>query len=292
MPATRSEGLQSYEVKFIVNEWIGTSPDGPASGLAWFTHEELTEFLVSDCEVPQFVRGVVEADRLSKRDRLIAAMEHACVGHQAVILEGLLRRAELDPPPGDSARTRAKLKGLLEELAQTNGYLVQLDMPVSGIAAHALKAVSALAANGEYMPAVDRIHTALHTCVQDLASEVGVDIEKKDGLLEQFSAVRNKHAAFTVQDGDRATADVLKGLSRTLDGINLMRNKHSLAHPSTQPLAQAEARLAVNAGCALLQYVVDRVRVHEQASAAEDEPFAPRALSENDAWDWNGLPFE
>ena len=293
MPVARSRRLQSYEVKFVVGQWIGTNPDDPSSGLAWFTHDELTEFLAHDCRVPQFVPGVTDDDGLSKRDRLTAAMERACVAHQAEILEGLLRRADLEPPPGDSVRRRAKIKDLWEELAQANGYLVHLDMPpVPDVAAHALKAATALAANGEYMQAVDRIHTALHACVQGLAIEVDVDIEKKDGLLKQFSAVRDRHAAFAVQDGDRATADVLKGLSRALDGINSMRNKHSLAHPSTQPLAYAEARLAFNAGCALLQYLIDRVRGHEQASAAEDEPFAPEAPFENDVWDKDDLPFE
>ena len=292
MLAARSRRLRSYEVKFVVGQWIGTNPDDPSSGLAWFTHDELTEFLAHDCGVPRFVPGVMADDGLSKRDRLTAAMERACVAHQAEILEGLLRRAELDPPPGDSVRRRAKLKALLDELRQANEHVVQLNVPVPDVAARALKAATALAAKGEYMQAVDRIHTALHACVQDLASEMGVNTEEKDGLLEQFSAVRDRHAAFAVQDGDRATANVLKGLSRALDGINAMRNKHSLAHPSTQPLAQAEARLAFSAGCALLQYVVDRVQGHEQASAAEDEPFAPQEPYENDAWDWDDLPFE
>ena len=293
MPGRRSKGLQSYEVKFVVSRWIGTNRDDPSSGLAWFTHDELTEFLAGDCGVPDFVPGVTEDDEQSKRERLTVVMERACIKCQAAIVEGLLRRADLDPPPGDSVRKRAKIKGLLDKLKQADEHLVLLDMPVPDIAAHALEAVSALVDQGKYMQAVDRIHTALHACVRDLAIEVDVDIEKKDGLLEQFSAVRDRHAAFAVQDGDRATADVLKGLSRALDGINSMRNKHSLAHPSTQPLAQEEARLAVNAGCALLQYVVDRVRGHEQASATEDEPLASQEPYENDAWDdWDDLPFE
>lgn len=292
MLTARAEGLQSYEVKFVVRQWIGTDPDDPSSGLAWFTHDELTEFLAHDCGVPPFVRGVTQADGLSKRERLIAAMEHAGVEHQAAILDGLLRRAKLVPPPGDSGDARANIRGWLDRLRQANEHLVQLDVPVPDVATHALEAVAAHVATGEYMQAVDRIHTALHACVQALALSVNVDVEKKKGLAEQLSAVRDGHPAFVVQDGDRATADVLKGLSRALDGINRMRNKHSLAHPSMQPLAQAEARLAVNAGRALLQYVVDRVQAYEQARVAEDASLASQALSENDTWDWDDLPFE
>lgn len=286
-----SEGLQSYEVGFIVNQWIGANPDVQSSGLAWFTHDELTDFLAGDCGVPPSVRGVTQADDLSKRARLMAALECASIQHQAAILDGLLRRADLTPPPGDSFRARTKMGGWLDELRQADEHFVQLDLPVPDVAARALDAADAHMAKGEYMQAVDRIHTAVHACVQGLAIEANVDIERKKGLGEQFSAVRDQHAAFVVQDGDRATADVFKGLGRVLDGINWMRNKHSLAHPSPQPLADAEARLAVNAAKALLQYVLDRLEAHGQARTTEADPWSTDEQLDGGGLDADDLPF-
>ena len=291
MPAARSGGLQSYEIGFIVNQWIGTDPSAQSLGIAWFTHDDLTEFLARDCGVPSSVRGVMHADDLSKRARLMAVLEHAGIQHQAAILDGLLRRAELTPPPGNSFRARATIEGWLDELRQVDGHFVQLDLPVPDVAARALDAAAAHMAKGEYMQAVDRIHTAIHACVRELAIEVNVDVERKKGLGEQFSAVRNQHAAFVVRDGDRATADVLKGLGRVVDGINWMRNKQSLAHPSPQPLADAEARLAVNAASALLQYILDRWEAHGQARTTEADPWSTNEQLDGGGLDADDLPF-
>ena len=292
MPAARSEGLQSYEVGFIVNQWIGTNPNAQSSGLAWFTHDELTEFLNRDCGVPSFVPGVTQADDLSKRDRLTAALRGSCIQHQAVILDGLLRRAKLAPPPGDSFHARANIESWLNELQQADRHMVHVDMPVPDVAARALEVVADCVGKADYLQAVDRIHTAVHACVRQLAVEVGVDVETKKSLTEQFAAVRGKHPAFVVQDGDRATANVLKGLGQVVNGINWMRNEQSLAHPSPQPLADAEARLAVNATSALLQYILDRWEAHRQARATEADPWSVDEQLDGGGLDADDLPFE
>ena len=265
----QSSGLKSHEIRFIVREWIGTDPD-PSSGLAWFTHEQLSEFLGDDCGLPQSHPGVAPDCGLSKRDRLQSAISQAVPRDQATILENMLSRADVDPPPGDIAGRQWYIRRWIDELGQASGPLDSFEGPVPDVARRALDDVTAQAAKGEYLNAVDRSHTALHACVKALAIEAKVDIEEESGLLEQFAAVRASHPAFVVQKGDRATADIIKGVSRALDGINAMRNKHSLAHPSAEPLEPAEARLAVNAGCALLQYIIDRTEVYNREGPMDE----------------------
>ncbi len=288
MVVTRSAVLPPNAAEFIVNEWIGVEH----GQLLEFTHPELTEFFRRYTELadshPGVLRnaGPLEGYGPTKRERFILALDSATPKQQLSVLKGLLQRLPVDPGKGRTRSGESKINNWIGELELSLSLgdveIDGSDLAIPDVARLALEAAIAHQEQGDHHLAMDRVHTALHACVKRLAEECGVDVAKNEKLRDQFGAVRRVHPAFRVEKGDRATADVLQGLAKTIDGLNSARNKNTLVHPNDALLADPEARLFCNAGTTLLQYLMNRTEapVREQ----EQEWWNPPASSQNDDW--------
>ena len=262
---------------FVVNSWIGF--DG--NSLAHFSHRELTEFFRRYTDLPDSHPGVTnDATPLGgygtpKHTRMREALDHASPHQQVGILKAVLRRLPVAPAAHRTQEGAHRILGWIHDLEQSmKAGNVDVDgekAPIPVVAREALSAARDHMERNDYPLALDRIHTAIHACVRRLAQEVGTDVSAKKGLQEEFAEVRRRHPAFQVAQGDKVTASILRGATRILEGMNIGRNDHSLAHPTDELLDDPEARLFCNAGMSVLQYILDRVEGHE--------PTVPRPAS-------------
>lgn len=130
----------------------------------------------------------------------------------------------------------------------------------SDVLEQALVDVERALADGRPSTGIDRIHTAFHTYLRDLARQVGLGLQDA-GMPELFKALRLSHPALQAI-GPRAAdlTRILNAMATVIDALNPLRNKASLAHPSDGLLPDAEAMLVINAVHTLLHYLEKRVR--------------------------------
>lgn len=130
----------------------------------------------------------------------------------------------------------------------------------SDVLEQALVDVERALAEGRPATGTDRIHTALHTYLRDLARQAGLGLQNA-GMPELFKALRRGHPA--LQATGPRSADltrILSAMATIIDAMNPVRNKASLAHPAGELLPDAEAMLVINAVRTLLHYLEKRVR--------------------------------
>lgn len=103
--------------------------------------------------------------------------------------------------------------------------------------------------------AIDRMHTALHQYLKmickDYEDKVNITLPNSPGITNLYKEVSNK--IITVQNGntEKAVDKILKGTINALDEI---RNRNSLAHPN-ELLEEAEARLVIDSIVMILKYL-------------------------------------
>lgn len=124
----------------------------------------------------------------------------------------------------------------------------------------ALAEVERSLAEGRPAAGVDRVHTAFHAYLRELATSSGIASEDS-GIVDLFRWLRQSHPALQAA-GPRAAdiTRILNAMSTVVDALNPLRNKASLAHPTDALLADAEAMLVINTVRTLLQYVEKRVQ--------------------------------
>jgi hypothetical protein len=104
--------------------------------------------------------------------------------------------------------------------------------------------------------AIDRVHTALHAHLLFLCKARGLNPSENAGTTALFKLIRK--ALPTEHD---LFASLFGNLSGLLGSLDSLRNNQSMAHPSEAILDEPEARLTLNVGKALLQYLNDRFPV-------------------------------
>lgn len=174
-------------------------------------------------------------------------------------------------------RARASFRQIANALEETDVHvrfiaaaLAEQEGPV-GVAAptpvttsqtleRALAEVERSLAQGQPATGVDRVHTAFHAYLRELATSIGHD-STDAGIVDLFRTLRQAHPAFQAV-GTRAgdITRVLNGMATIVDALNPLRNRASLAHPAESLLADAEAMLVINTVRTLLHYFDKRAR--------------------------------
>lgn len=130
-----------------------------------------------------------------------------------------------------------------------------LDDP-SDLVRMALQDAQQLLATSGPASAVDRLHTALHAFVRDLATKSGATLNPQAPLPQVFKALCSHHPALKTQSGHRSIATrILHSLTNAVDILNNTRNTRSLAHPTDSIIGTNDAILCINATRTILQYI-------------------------------------
>jgi hypothetical protein len=130
----------------------------------------------------------------------------------------------------------------------------------SDVLERALRDVERLLASRQPASGIDRIHTALHAYLREVAASVGLDASQAD-VTQAFKLLRKHHPR--LQEGGpqpREVSRVLLAMATVVDALNPLRNMASLAHPAELLLEEPEAMLVINAVRTLLHYMEAKVR--------------------------------
>lgn len=122
-------------------------------------------------------------------------------------------------------------------------------------------------ASGQPAAGVDRIHTALHAYLRELAVATGLTPASEADITALFALLRREHPALQAT-GPRSEeiTRVLRAMATVVDVLNPLRNNASLAHPPAESLlADAEAMLVINAVRTLLHYIEKRLALPHSA---------------------------
>ena len=126
----------------------------------------------------------------------------------------------------------------------------------------ALREVETLIGTHGTPSGIDRAHTALQGYLEALCCKAGIAFKENASITELFGRIRNEHPS--LRHGKPETKsrrdNILRGMARIMDALDPIRNQHSLAHPNTVLLDEADAMLAINAMRTILRYLNDRTR--------------------------------
>lgn len=109
---------------------------------------------------------------------------------------------------------------------------------------------------GNPLPAVDRVHTAIHGHLRMLCLETDISVAEDASVTALMKAIRREHPQLEksgVYGGE--VSKVLNAMSSILNELNTIRNNGSMAHPNENLLGREEAMLAVNTGRSILAYI-------------------------------------
>ncbi|MBI2428125.1 MAG: abortive infection family protein [Ignavibacteriales bacterium] len=109
--------------------------------------------------------------------------------------------------------------------------------------------------------AVDRVHTALHGYLKKICDEQPISYGIDPSIGDLFSAIRDHHPKF-IPTGphDPDILKILRGCSKIIDAVNILRNRASVAHPNPVLLEEPEAILVINTVRTLLHYVDSKIQ--------------------------------
>jgi hypothetical protein len=114
-----------------------------------------------------------------------------------------------------------------------------------------------LAASGP-ASAIDRLHTAFHGYLREVANDVGIETRPDAEITAIFGLLRSSHPAFGMVDQSRI--HVLRGLAQVIDALSPIRNTDSLAHPTNSLPPNADAELFVNSVRTMFRWLESLVR--------------------------------
>ncbi|MFB0827685.1 abortive infection family protein [Chromobacterium violaceum] len=109
------------------------------------------------------------------------------------------------------------------------------------------------------LSAVDRLHTALHGYIKYLCTSAGLTIAPDSSITSLFKTLRTDHPKFQIFSGTDVER-ILQGFSTTIDAVNTIRNRQSVAHPNENLLGDDEAHLVVNAIRTIFHYLQTKAR--------------------------------
>lgn len=104
--------------------------------------------------------------------------------------------------------------------------------------------------------AVDRVHTILHGYLRAVCVSEGILYSQSDTMVALLKKIRSAHPrltnlGFRAQDLNK----VLNSCASILDALLPVRNQASVAHPNEVLIGESEARLVINVGRTLLDYL-------------------------------------
>jgi len=151
---------------------------------------------------------------------------------------------------------------LLSELGLIDQHVKPVEpraLSVSEVVEKALQDADQLLHASGPLSAIDRLHTALHGYIKHLCVGSGLDVAPDAPLTSLFKTLRTSHPSFKTTTSTEIER-VLQGFGTSLDAINTIRNRQSIAHPNEDLLGENEAHLVVNAVRTIFHYLQAKVR--------------------------------
>lgn len=243
-----TEALTDREVLRIVNRYIGVS-GGYLGDFSYRTHADFyPEYCDLDIDPYQY-EGTT-------RERFIAILSSLPPRDQAKILRGVIERF----PPEEGAKTRRPAHGelmrLIQRLESGPGVPGITPQITSEVVLRALADAENLIQTSGPTSAVDRVHTVLHGYLQAACDGEGIAYRRDDTMVTLLRKLQSGHPMLS-DLGPRAQdiGKVLNASASILDAMLPVRNQASVAHPNQELLGEAEARLVINVGRSLLNYL-------------------------------------
>jgi len=248
-------GLTDPEIVRIVNRYIGVS--GGYLGLPErFTYRTHADFYAEYCDLSVDLSPFEG----TTRETFMAALASLSPRDQAKVLRGVIERFPPDETGAPSSRpaTLAVLTAYIDRLE--SGPLIASQTPqiTSDVVLRALQDAENLIMTQSSGPtsAVDRVHTVLHGYLIAVCDGAGIAYGERQTMVALLRKLEAEHPSLA-DLGPRAQdiKTVLNSSVSILDALLPVRNQGSMAHPNAELLGEPEARLIINVGRTLLNYL-------------------------------------
>jgi hypothetical protein len=248
-------GLTDPEIVRIVNRYIGVS--GGYLGLPdRFTYRTHADFYAEYCDLTVDLSPFEG----TTRETFMAALASLSPRDQAKMLRGVIERFPPDEPGAPASRPAnlAVLTAYIERLE--SGPLIASQTPqiTSEVVLRALQDAENLIQTQTSGPtsAVDRVHTVLHGYLIAVCDGAGIAYGERQTMVALLRKLEAEHPSLS-DLGPRAQdiKTVLNASASILDALLPVRNQGSMAHPNAELLGEPEARLIINVGRTLLNYL-------------------------------------
>ena len=246
-------GLTDPEIVRIVNRYIGVS--GGYLGLPErFSYRTHSDFYAEYCDMSVDLSPFDG----TTRETFMAALASLSPRDQAKVLRGVIERFPPDEPgaPASRAATHAVLLTYIERLE--SGPLIASQTPqiTSEVVLRALQDAENLIMTSGPTSAVDRVHTVLHGYLIAVCDGAGIAYGDRQTMVALLRKLEAQHPSLA-DLGPRAQdiKTVLNASASILDALLPVRNQGSMAHPNAELLGEPEARLIINVGRTLLNYL-------------------------------------
>lgn len=111
---------------------------------------------------------------------------------------------------------------------------------------------------GNYSSCLDRVHTALHGYLRAKLDETGTAYEESDMMPKLFNLLYRQWESTQSSDIGDMMLKTLRSASASLDALNDIRNRHSLAHPNSEIIGEQEAKLVLGIAESIITYIESR----------------------------------
>lgn len=253
--------LTRGEISVLVRYWIGVN-DGY---LGTFTYARHDEFWLDVCDLE------VDTNAFDGTTRACfeATLFHVEPADQAAVLKaildaypGPLAEPQVAQPEFRSPELHRRIVGWIGRLVGGESTVDLKVEPAGDSVRRALSDAQTLLRSSGPQSAVDRVHTALHGYLRELAVDSGIVIEAERPTMNQYlKSLRAQHPALSsLGTRSEEITKVLGATATILDALNPLRNNATLAHPNAELLGPDEANLAINIVHTLFNYLESKVR--------------------------------
>lgn len=218
----------------------------------------------------RFAHEVDEAHYILGHDRLLRSMRFGDPDHGAAVLQVLNYLRDHHPSALGVLAQNPKVETWLEKhrpeaaaelgLSQAHVPAPQKILSTTEVVERALKDADHLLHTSGAVSCVDRLHTALHGYLRDICAKAHLASSPDASLTSLFKLLRSEHPSFKQLGAqDNEMGRVLVSMSGTIDALNTLRNRASVAHPNELLLGEPEAMLMVNFTRSLFHYLKAKI---------------------------------
>ena len=122
----------------------------------------------------------------------------------------------------------------------------------------AVSDASTLMYQGKYNSCIDRVHTAIHGFLRVRLDELGITHDEGDSMPKLFNLLYKKWESVKNNEINDMMLKVLRSVSASLDALNEIRNRYSLAHPNNEIIEEQEAKFVLGITASIVQYMESR----------------------------------
>ncbi|WP_283153613.1 abortive infection family protein [Guptibacillus hwajinpoensis] len=257
--------LGKSEINSVVS-YIG----GVGGYLGNFTYSTHADFYPSYCGLdidPYEYEGTT-------KERFIKILSEASANEQSKILKGILEKYPMqyfDDSLEDETLTpiehRNKVRlyeKITQWITQLNGEIIEhseLKYDIEFVK-EVLQQADVLIANHSYSSAVDRAHTAIHGYLKEVCDKKNIIFNEQNvKIQDMWSKMKTDHPCFNIdfKDHHKPINHTVNAISKFLESMNDIRNRHGFSHPNEDIIEEKEARLIINLSRVLLYYIDSKV---------------------------------